>query len=87
MWLSCAPHTRGVSVSPQSTVVGEPPPHLPRPETLEEVMRATERIVDLKNFLMTGYYGNSLAIAPDDSPLLLRDAGTQDVYALDWEEP
>ena len=29
----------------------------------------------------------SLALAPDDSPLLLRDAGTSDVYALDWEEP
>jgi len=23
----------------------------------------------------------------DDSPLLLREAGTQDVYALDWEAP
>jgi hypothetical protein len=25
--------------------------------------------------------------APDDSPLLVRDAGTQDIYALDWEAP
>jgi Tol biopolymer transport system component len=29
----------------------------------------------------------SLALTPDGSLLLLRDAGTQDVYALDWKEP
>jgi Tol biopolymer transport system component len=49
--------------------------------------RKVERIADLKNFVPTGHYGNSLAIAPDDSPLQLRDAGTYDVYALDWEAP
>ena len=49
--------------------------------------RKTERVADLKNFVPTGYYETSLALAPDDSPLLLRDAGTQDVYALDWEAP
>jgi Tol biopolymer transport system component len=47
----------------------------------------TERVVDLKNFATAGYYGFWLAVAPDDSPIMLRDAGTQDVYALDWEEP
>jgi len=46
-----------------------------------------EQVVDLKNFVGTGRYGTSLAIAPDDSPLLLRDSGTQDIYSLDWEEP
>jgi len=46
-----------------------------------------ERVVDLKNFVGTGRYGTCLAIAPDDSPLLLRDSGTQDIYSLDWEEP
>ncbi|HEY1801588.1 MAG TPA: protein kinase [Terriglobales bacterium] len=46
-----------------------------------------EQIVDLKNFAPTGHYGYSLAVAPDDSPLLLRDAGTYDVYSLDWQEP
>jgi Tol biopolymer transport system component len=45
----------------------------------------TEQVVDLKNFIFAGRYGGSLALAPDDSPLLLRDAGTQDVYSLDWE--
>jgi Tol biopolymer transport system component len=47
----------------------------------------TEAVVDLKNFNHTGHYGSSLSLARDDSPVLLRDAGTQDVYALDWEEP
>jgi eukaryotic-like serine/threonine-protein kinase len=46
-----------------------------------------ERIVDLKNVVTTGRYGFWLAVAPDDSPLLLRDAGTYDVYSLDWVEP
>ena len=26
-------------------------------------------------------------LAPDDSPLLVRDAGTQEIYALDWQAP
>jgi dipeptidyl aminopeptidase/acylaminoacyl peptidase len=47
----------------------------------------SELVADLKNFLTAGQHGGSLALAPDDSPLLLRDAGTQDVYALDWEAP
>ena len=46
-----------------------------------------ERVVDLKSFRATGEWGWLLALAPDGSPLLLRDAGTQDVYSLDWEEP
>jgi eukaryotic-like serine/threonine-protein kinase len=47
----------------------------------------TEQVVDLKNFAATGRYGGALALAPDDSPLLLRDTGTQDVYSVDWETP
>jgi len=47
----------------------------------------TEQVVDLKNFITGGRYGGWLGLAPDDSPLLLRDAGIQDVYALDWEVP
>jgi Tol biopolymer transport system component len=47
----------------------------------------TERVVDLKNFATVGFYGNWFAVAPDGSPIMLRNAGTQDVYALDWEEP
>jgi len=44
-----------------------------------------ERVADLKNFRQTGFYTQWLGMAPDDSPLLLRDTGTQDIYALDWQ--
>jgi Tol biopolymer transport system component len=47
----------------------------------------TERVVDLKNFVTVGFYSQWFAVAPDDSPIMLRNAGTQDVYSLDWEEP
>jgi serine/threonine protein kinase/Tol biopolymer transport system component len=47
----------------------------------------TEQVVDLKNFATTGRYGGCLTLTPDDSPLLLRDTGTQDVYSVDWEQP
>lgn len=46
-----------------------------------------ERLVDLNDFVLTGLGGGSVSVAPDGSPLLLRDRGTQDVYALDWEQP
>ena len=46
-----------------------------------------EQVVDLKDFVSAGKYGGALALAPDDSPLLLRDAGTQDVYSVDWQAP
>ena len=48
----------------------------------------TEQVADLKSFVYTGHIVDGwLSLAPDDSPLLFRDAGTSDVYALDWEEP
>jgi eukaryotic-like serine/threonine-protein kinase len=47
----------------------------------------TERVADLKNLVITGRFGGGLSLAPDDSPLLLRDTGAQDIYALDWELP
>ena len=47
----------------------------------------SEQVADLKKFFTAGQHGGSLSLAPDDSPLLLRDAGTRDVYVLDWEAP
>jgi len=44
-----------------------------------------EQVVDLTNFVTTGRYGGCLALTPDDSPLLLRDTGSQDVYSVDWQ--
>jgi Tol biopolymer transport system component len=46
-----------------------------------------DQVVDLKNLPTTGYWNEWLGLAPDDSPLLLRDTGTQEIYALDWETP
>jgi eukaryotic-like serine/threonine-protein kinase len=46
-----------------------------------------EPVADLTNFVTAGRYGGSLALAPDDSPLLLRDTGSQDVYSVDWVSP
>ena len=38
----------------------------------------TEHVVGLKNLATTGRYGGGVALAPDDSPLLFGDTGTQD---------
>ena len=46
-----------------------------------------EQVADLQNLVTTGRYGACLTLTPDDSPLLLRDTGTQDVYSVDWEQP
>ena len=47
--------------------------------------RKIERVADLKNLRLAGFYSVWLSLAPDDSPLLLRDTGTQEIYSLDWE--
>jgi len=49
--------------------------------------RKLERVADLKNLGQAGQFLFSLGMAPDDSPLLLRNTGTQEIYALDWEVP
>jgi serine/threonine protein kinase/Tol biopolymer transport system component len=49
--------------------------------------RKLERVADLKNFRQAGFWRVWLGMAPDDSPLLLRDTGTQEIYALDWQAP
>ena len=49
--------------------------------------RKVEQLIDLAEITSTGNVGPWLGLAPDDSPLLLKDTGTQDIYALDWQEP
>jgi len=46
-----------------------------------------EQVFSLKDFRQAPGWGEWVGVAPDDSPLLVRDAGTQDIYALDWEAP
>jgi Tol biopolymer transport system component len=47
-----------------------------------------ERLFSLKGFQAAGgAFGNWSGIAPDGTPLLVRDASIQEIYALDWETP
>jgi WD40 repeat protein len=46
-----------------------------------------EKPINLKGIALVGYYNAWFAPAPDNSVMMLRNAGTHDVYALDWEEP
>ena len=45
-----------------------------------------ERIADLKGAHYTGYYATWFGLDPTDAPLLLRDVGTSDIYALTLEQ-
>jgi Tol biopolymer transport system component len=51
--------------------------------------RKLERLVSLKDFRLVslGPFGPWSGLTPDNSPLLLRDIGSQDIYALDLEAP
>jgi len=44
---------------------------------------AVDRVADLKDFRPTGYWDDWLGLDLTDAPLLMRDTGTQDAYALD----
>lgn len=46
-----------------------------------------EELASLKDFHQAPGWGDWEGLTFDDSPLLLRDAGIQDIYALDWEAP
>jgi serine/threonine protein kinase/Tol biopolymer transport system component len=45
-----------------------------------------EPLVGLRNLRRAGLHGWT-GLAHDDSPLLLRDVGTEEIYALDWVAP
>jgi Tol biopolymer transport system component/DNA-binding winged helix-turn-helix (wHTH) protein len=45
-----------------------------------------ERVADLKDWHITGYFTYWMALDPTDAPLLLRDVGNDDIYALTLEE-
>src|SRR5262245_2359145 len=50
--------------------------------------RKIERLASLKDFrLAPGVFGAWVGWTLDDQPLMLRDVGTQDVYALEWQTP
>ena len=41
-----------------------------------------ERVVDLKGFRHTGAFTLWMGLDPTDTPMLIRDVGTDDIYAL-----
>ncbi len=41
-----------------------------------------QRVVDVKDFRSAGAVNCWFGLDPDDTPLLLRDNGTKDIYAL-----
>jgi hypothetical protein len=43
-------------------------------------------VADLKDFHLAGIFGLWLGLDPTDAPLLLRDVGTQHIYALTLEQ-
>jgi Tol biopolymer transport system component/DNA-binding winged helix-turn-helix (wHTH) protein len=50
--------------------------------------RKIERWVSLTGIrLAPGVFGASFGWTPDDQPLVLRHAGVQDIYALEWQTP
>ena len=44
-----------------------------------------ERLVHMSSWHLTGYVGCSMSLDPTDAPLVLRDTGTDDIYALRLE--
>ena len=45
-----------------------------------------EKIVDLKDWHDAGWYGKYMGLDPTDAPLLLRDIGSDDIYALTLDQ-
>ncbi len=45
-----------------------------------------ERVADLKDWHITGLFSFWMALDPTEAPLLLRDVGSDDIYALTLAE-
>ena len=47
-----------------------------------------EPVFSLKGFQAAdSAFGNWSGLAPDESPLVVRDASIQEIYSLDWDHP
>jgi hypothetical protein len=47
---------------------------------------AEEKIADLKDWHDAGWWGRWMGLDPIDAPLLLRDIGSDDIYALTLDQ-
>ena len=61
--------------------------NLPAVMRLRITDRKAERVADLKDLHTTGFYRVSLTLTPDDQPIVTRDIGTTEIFALDWQAP
>jgi hypothetical protein len=58
---------------------------------LREVVRISvpggkiERVLDLSNIRLGGYWPGWVSLLPDNSPLLMRDKSTQEIYRLELQ--
>jgi hypothetical protein len=49
--------------------------------------RVIEQWTSLKDLrIAPSVFGRWMGLAPDDSPMMLRDVGAQDIYALEWQD-
>jgi eukaryotic-like serine/threonine-protein kinase len=46
-----------------------------------------EIVADLKQFQMTGVYNFWFGLTSNDAPLVLKDAGSQEIVSMTWHEP
>ncbi|HEV2348279.1 MAG TPA: hypothetical protein VG028_00370, partial [Terriglobia bacterium] len=49
--------------------------------------RKAEQFAGSSDLQITGYWGGWLGLTPDDSPLLLKDAGSQEIVSMRWTAP
>jgi len=42
-----------------------------------------ERVADIRDFRSTGFFGLSLSLTPDDQPIMVRDHGSMEIFALE----
>jgi serine/threonine protein kinase len=55
---------------------------------LTRIKRQSQSVFSLKGVRrFWGPFGSLTGLAPDDSPLLVRDISSQEIYALDWQAP
>ncbi|MEJ2007546.1 MAG: protein kinase [Acidobacteriota bacterium] len=49
--------------------------------------RKAEQVTSLKGLHLTGFYDYWLGLTPDDSALVLKDTGTEDIVSMNWNAP
>jgi Tol biopolymer transport system component len=53
----------------------------------DRVIQRVASLQDIRQVVLEWPFGSWTGVAPDDSPLVQRDVGTQEIYALDLELP